>query len=155
MLPADHQENCRLVMAGRVNDVSFRKEVEKLANNNPSIVFRDELDHVEVARHIFSADIVIVPSRDDPLPLTSLEALSAGKILVCSGTTGTSEYIADGESGFMLVENGPEDICATLCRALAQKSRWPQIGAKARELYESHFTQDRFKARLFRALGLA
>ena len=54
----------------------------------------------------------------------------------------------------MLVENGPEDIFATLCRALAQKSRWPQIGAKARELYKSHFTQDQFKARLFRALGL-
>ena len=57
ILPADHQENCRLVMAGRVNDVSFRKEVEKLANNNPSIVFRDELDHVEVARDISSVPI--------------------------------------------------------------------------------------------------
>ena len=98
---------------------------------------------------------MLVASRDDTGPTTAMDALCAGKILIASATSGISRYLVDGESGFILRNNGPEDISATLCRALAQKSRWPQIGAKAKELYESHFTQDQFKARLFRALGLA
>jgi glycosyltransferase involved in cell wall biosynthesis len=84
-----------------------------------------------------------------------MDALSAGKILVISEKAGVSQYIVDGESGFILRHGDPEDICETLCRAFGQKSRWPEISAKARAVYEAHFTQRRFEERLFRALGLS
>jgi GT2 family glycosyltransferase/glycosyltransferase involved in cell wall biosynthesis len=155
MLTPERRVQSRLVMAGRTNNHEFREDLKKLADASPCIVFHEELNHAEVAALMSRADIVLVPSRDDPLPLVSMEALAAGKILVCSKTTGTAAYIVDGESGFLLHENGPEDICATLERVFEQMPNWPRIGANARRVYEAHFTPRAFNARLFRALGLA
>jgi O-antigen biosynthesis protein len=143
-----------LILAGRVNDSHFRNAAERLSNSNPKIVFLEELDQVEVARHILDADIILVPSRDDTLPLVSIEALAAGKVLICSATTGTADYIIDGQSGFILHHNGPHDVCQTLMRVLDRKAEWADIGANARRLYETRFTPDAFKTRLFRLLGL-
>ena len=127
LLPSELQMDARLVMAGRTTDFGFRHAIERRAKNNPRIVFRDELDYAQVVDHLRRADIVLVASRDDTGPTTAMDALCAGKILIASATSGISRYLVDGESGFILRNNGPEDISATLCRALAQKSRWPQI----------------------------
>jgi O-antigen biosynthesis protein len=151
MLPSELQIKSRLVMAGRTNDAPFRVDAEKRAHSH--IVFHNELDYLQVVRLIRRADIMLVPSRDDGGPTTAIDALGAGKILVISATSGISQYVVDGESGFILRDNGPEDICATLCRVFERKSRWPTIKAKARELYEAHFTRQRFKERLLHALG--
>ena len=91
-----------------------------------------ELDYEACQRALLAADIVLCPSRDDTLPITSLTALAAGKILVVSREVGTSAYIEDGVSGFVLRQNLPEEIAATLARIIAERARWPKIGEAAR-----------------------
>jgi glycosyltransferase involved in cell wall biosynthesis len=152
-LPPKLQKASRLVMAGRTNDVKFRAGVEERANGNPRIVFCDELGYTEVVKVLRRANIVLVPSRDDAGPTTAIDALGAGKVLIASATSGVSRYLVDGESGFILRDNSPENICLTLCRAFEQRQRWPEIGARAREIFEAHFTRQRFKEQLLSALG--
>jgi O-antigen biosynthesis protein len=154
-LPQELQEGARLIMAGRTNDHHFRREIQIRADGNANIVFLEELDHMGIITHIASAEIVLVPSRDDTGPTTAMDALSAGKILVISAKTGVSRYIVDGESGFILKDNNPEDICQTLCRVFEQRSRWRDIGAKGREVYDANFTPTKFHERLFHALDLS
>jgi glycosyltransferase involved in cell wall biosynthesis/SAM-dependent methyltransferase len=154
MLPREIQAKCRLVLAGRTLDPNFRSAMEESADHNPRIIFHNELDQLQVARLIRRADIVLVPSLDDAGPTTAIDALGANKILVTSNSTGVSHYLGDGESGFILRHNTAEEICTTLCRVLENRSRWHEIGATARTVYEAHFTRNRFKRQLFDALGL-
>lgn len=153
-LTRERRAQSRLVMAGRTNNPEFRKALTGLVDTSSHIDFYDELTHTDVAALMSRASIVLVPSRDDALPLVSMEALAGGKVLVCSKTTGTSAYIIDGESGFVLHEGSPEDICATLERVFKQRRDWPRIGANARRVYEANFTPQRFEERILRALGL-
>jgi GT2 family glycosyltransferase len=153
-LPCELQSMFRLVMAGRTNDAKFRAEIEKRAKGHSNIVFFDQLGYAEVVKLLRRADIVLVPSRDDAGPTTAIDALGAGKILIASATSGISRYLVDGKSGFILYDNSAEDICGTLCRAFDQKRRWSEVGARAREIYEAHFTRQRFKEQLLNALGL-
>lgn len=155
MLPLRIQVKCRFVMAGRTLDSEFRANVEKRADGHSRIIFRNELDNLGVAKLIRRANIILVPSRDDPLPTTAIDALAAGKVLIVSATTGVSHYLNDGESGFILPSNTAEGICATLCRVLKERPRWPEVGVKARKVYEAHFTRDRFKQQFLDALGLS
>jgi glycosyltransferase involved in cell wall biosynthesis len=155
MLPREIQAECRLVLAGRTLDPDFREAVEESSDQNSGIVFHNELDQQQVARLMRRADIVLVPSLDDAGPTTAIDALGANRILVASNSTGVSHYLSDGESGFILPHNTAEGIRGTLCRVLDKRSRWPEIGARARAVYEAHFTRDRFKQQLFKALALA
>ena len=142
------------MFAGRTNDPGFRAAVEEIARDNARIEFRNELDYIEVVRLMRRADIVLVPSRDDAGPMTAVDALGTRKVLVVSRTCGVSFHLTDGESGFVLRDNGPDDICAVLRRAFEQRLRWPEIGANARNVYEAHFTRPRFKEELLKALNL-
>jgi GT2 family glycosyltransferase len=152
-LPEDLQKISRLVLAGRTNDRKFRQEIEERAKGNTHIVFLNELNYQEVTHILRRADIVLVPSRDDAGPTTAMDALSAGKILIASANSGISHFLVDGETGFILRDNDPECICATLGRVFEKRQRWPEIGARAREIYEAHFTRQRFKDQLLNALG--
>jgi glycosyltransferase involved in cell wall biosynthesis len=96
------------------------------------------------------ADIVLVPSRDDTLPLVSLNALAAGKVLVCSRETGTSEYLESAVSGYVLAENTPAGIAATLSALLENPEMWPEIGRAARQVFDMRFSRSQFEARLLK-----
>ena len=88
----------------------FRADIEQSASGNRSIVFFGEVDHDECLRQMAACDIILIPSRDDAMSFVGLDALSLGKALVCSRTTGVSEYLQDGQSALILHENTPEEI---------------------------------------------
>lgn len=65
------------------------------------------------------ADVIVLPSRSDGLPLTLLEAMLSGKPVVATQVGGIPEAVVDGVTG-MLVR--PEDPLA-LARAIAAVCR--------------------------------
>ena len=150
-LPGSVRAEFRLHIAGRRHDPHFHDAVQEIARAEPGIRFGGEMGLEEYHIALAAADVVLLPSRDDTLPLVSLDALAAGKVLVCSDAVGTAAYIEDGVSGFILPRNHPDDIAAVLLRVLSARRRWPQIGAAARQVFEATFSEERFRDRL---LGL-
>ncbi len=49
-----------------------------------------------------SIDVLLIPSRDEGLPLTILEAQRAGVVVLASNVGAVSEAVVDGESGVLL-----------------------------------------------------
>jgi O-antigen biosynthesis protein len=154
-MPEEYRRRCRLCLAGRVNDDHFRKDIEALAAGDDTIYFEGELDFSSYLDRLSTSDIVVCSSRDDTLPLVSLNALAEGKILICSQETGTSKYIQDGISGFVLSYNHPDEIAATLTRALDNIQNWEEIGRSARNVFLENFSRQRFRSCILKELGLA
>lgn len=155
-LPEELRRRARIQFFGRTLEVDrgFRRDIEAAAADDPSIVFNGEIDHEECLRQMAASDIILVPSRDDTLPFVTLDALSMGKPLICSRTTGTSEYLEEGVAGLVLQENNPTEIAATLARVIADANLRETLAAGARRVYEQHFTVAGFTANLHAALGL-
>jgi lipopolysaccharide biosynthesis protein/glycosyltransferase involved in cell wall biosynthesis/tetratricopeptide (TPR) repeat protein len=147
-LPVAMQHRCEMRFAGRVLDMSFYDDIRKLAGDDPRIKFLNELTSTEYAAALQSSDIILCPSRDDTLPLVSLHALAAGKLLICSKEVGTADYLRDGISGFILPRNTPNDISIALKRAIELGESRSAIGTAARQLAAEHFSQERFVCRL-------
>jgi glycosyltransferase involved in cell wall biosynthesis len=99
------------------------------------------------------ADMVVVPSRDDTLPLVSLHALSAGKPLMCTVSTGTSAYIESGESGFTIDHNSPEAIVLALITALDCRDRWQEMGRRGQQVFQQRFSRETFTRRILAETG--
>src|SRR5271166_4092136 len=143
-----------LRLFGRTLDAEFRQDVEQIASGDPSVVFFGEVDHDECLRQMAASDIILVPSRDDPLPFVTLDALSLGKALVCSSSVGTSAYLRQGTSGLILHQNTPEEIGSALARLISDRQLRKTLGAGARQVYEQNFTVPVFTAKLFSALDV-
>lgn len=83
------------------------------------------------------ADVFILPSNYEGLPISLLEALSFGIPIVASNVGGIGEVL-DGSNGFA-VENGVEPFIEKIDYVL-QNSINPQIKKNARESYLKNFT---------------
>lgn len=96
-----------------------------------------------VADWLAVADIGVLPSFYEGLPLTAVETLAAGLPLVATAVDGTPEVVLDGKTG-LLVPPGDPAAMAGAIRQLARQSELRQKLAKAgREWVLQRFTIER------------
>jgi teichuronic acid biosynthesis glycosyltransferase TuaC len=65
-----------------------------------------------------AADVVALPSMNEGMPLTALEALAAGRPLVGSAVGGTREIVEQGRHGLLVPAGDAEALAAALDEAL-------------------------------------
>lgn len=97
--------------------------------------FRQDVPDVLAA-----ADIFVLPSLWEGLPIGLLEAMAMGKAIIASNVDGTSEIIKDGENG-LLVDT--RNLIPNLIKALAElsqsKTRRKQLEQNAIGTVNEHF----------------
>jgi glycosyltransferase involved in cell wall biosynthesis len=93
------------------------------------------------------ASICLVPSlMRDPFPTTVLEAMSAGKPVIATNHGGAAEVIVDGENGYLIPPNEPDQLAQVLMRAIENPSLIRQMGCAAKSTFDSQFTMEHFAA---------
>ena len=154
LLPETLRRRGRFNFFGRTLDDRFRRTLTGLVKDVPEIHLGPELPHELCLRQMRNADIVLCPSRDDALSVVALEALSLGKIVMCTATTGVSEYLRDMESGIIITEPHSDAIRAALLRCFDAQDDWPRIAKNGREVFVRHFSRASFAARIKHQLAL-
>jgi len=108
------------------------------------------------------ADLMVMPSRWEGLPIALLEAVAAGLPVVASAVAGIPEVIADGETGWLVAPDDPEALAAAISDALldpCEARRRAQLAhARARADFSIEATVarvDRLYQELARARGIA
>ncbi len=149
-LSMEQQAAMSIEFYGRVLDPVFHARLCATAKSHSQIFINRELDIQGYHAALVAADAVVVPSRDDTLPLVSLDALGARRVLMCTPTTGTATYIKSGKSGFIAAEPTAEALANMLAAALAQSACWPQIASAGRSVFDRAFSQDAFASILLR-----
>ena len=102
------------------------------------------VDHKEMVKVYKSIDVIVCPSRQDPMPVVITEGLMNGKVCIASDATGSADLIADGVNGF---------VCGVNADSLRQKIVWiveheqelESLRKEARKLYENAFAMDVFE----------
>lgn len=153
-LPADISAKCELRLFGRILDTAFYARVLDLARDASNIRIGGELTPDQYIHELQKSDIVVVPSRDDTLPLVSLDALRAGKVLICTSAVGTAEYLDTPNCALITKSAEADDLGDALLRAIKQRDEWPLIGREARTIFERYFNILTFERRLLERLKL-
>jgi glycosyltransferase involved in cell wall biosynthesis len=83
-----------------------------------------------------------------------MEGIVLGKIVLCTGTTGVSEYLQHKQSGFVMDENTPEFVRDGIIQCLEAKADWPRIARAGHALFLSLFTQEAFDERIKQSLSI-
>ena len=102
------------------------------------------------------ADMLLLPSRFEGLPLVALEAMAAGLPVLGTAVGGTSEAVLDGETGRLVPPGDPAAFAAAMIELLDDPAAGRRYGAAGRRRFRTVFTSERMAAetdRLYTGLG--
>lgn len=105
-----------------------------------------------------AADLFVLPSRFEGLPLAALEAMAAALPVVATRVGGTDEAVLDGVTGRLVPPGDPEALGAAIAASLSRPDEAARLGAAGRERFDGAFTASRMAdetARLYETLGVA
>jgi glycosyltransferase involved in cell wall biosynthesis len=74
------------------------------------------LPHSKLAPHLQSADIFVLPSLEEGLVRSSLEAMACGLPVVLTPNTGASDYVASEAAGEVVPIRNPEAIASAILK---------------------------------------
>lgn|GEM_PF-1022423 len=94
----DLKRTINLVCHGGFTDESTKKEIVKLTENSQNIEIREAIYGEDKNRVLNTADIVVLPSHNEGLPLVLLEALRLQKLIVISKVGYISEILGEDYS---------------------------------------------------------
>ena len=81
--------------------------------------------------YLHDADVFVLPSRYEGMPMTVIEAMGTGLPIVASNVGGIPDMVKDGESG-LLTTLAPEDIARCCAALLRDEKLRERLGRRAR-----------------------
>ena len=102
----------------------------------------------DVPEILRSADVMVLASLAEGLPLAVLEAMACGLPVVATDVNGTPEAVLDGETGFLVRPNDPETLALKVAALLSDSVLRDNMGAAGRRHVEDNFTLTQFLQRV-------
>jgi glycosyltransferase involved in cell wall biosynthesis len=96
-----------------------------------------------VAKFLAAADVFILPSRWEGLPIALLEAMSAGLPIVATRVEGVDEVVHDGEHGLLVPVEDADALAGAILQLAGDPEMRQKMGAAARRRIEQTYTVDR------------
>lgn len=94
------------------------------------------------APYIAAADLLVVPSSWESLPITPLEAMACGVPVLATAVGGMPEAVEEGRTGWLVPAGDEDALAAALRDLLGDRDRLERAGAAAREVVEERFRLD-------------
>lgn len=98
----DKSYSVRLNIAG---DGLERENIQKLISINPQIHFYNYVTGKEKEELFSSSDIFILPSYSEGMPISMIEAIAHGLIIICRTTGGIKDFFENDNMGYGQNEN--------------------------------------------------
>jgi glycogen(starch) synthase len=130
---ASSKHQLRLTLIG---DGPEREKLEELAQTlglNGGVRFSGARDRGQILEEMAAAEVVVIPSLQEPFGLVALEAMAAGKPVVASDVGGLPEVL-EGADAFLVPPGEPTELAAAIETVLQRLRRDPEFGARNRVL---------------------
>ncbi|MEP6711833.1 MAG: glycosyltransferase family 4 protein [Ferruginibacter sp.] len=133
-----YKPSLQLLMVGEGDDKSEALEMAKklgINNNIHFLPFRQDVPDLLAA-----ADIFVLPSLWEGLPIGLLEAMSMGKAVIATRVDGTSEIIQDKQNGLLIeTQNLVDDLTNAISILSGDENMRKQLGKNAIETVRKNF----------------
>jgi glycosyltransferase involved in cell wall biosynthesis len=93
----------------------------------------------DVAECLAGAQLLLLTSNCEGLPLSILEAMRAGLPVIASDVGGVPELVRDGETGFLVARGDGPMLRDRLVRMIGDANLRERMGAAGRQRYEREF----------------
>ncbi|NWF64539.1 MAG: glycosyltransferase family 4 protein [Chloroflexi bacterium] len=136
---ADSRAIAGICGAGPLRD-QLQTQIEKLNLQN-QVKLLGQWD--EIPELLAAADVFVLPSRWEGLPMALLEGMMAGLPVIATRVEGVDEVVQPGEHGLLAPLESPAELAQAILQLLGSPQDRQRMGAAARERVLSSYTTDR------------
>jgi glycosyltransferase involved in cell wall biosynthesis len=148
-LPQFDRSRLQVSFAGVGDLEAYRSQARQLGIDE-LVRFEGWSDQQQVAHLMALADVLILPSYVEGLPLVILEAMSNSVAVVCTPVGEIPSVLTDGVNACFVQPGDVASIAAGLQRVLRQPAFREALERNGRALYEQQFSLTRFFANIAR-----
>ena len=98
-------------------------------------------------QYVRAFDAVLLPSRQEGLPLALLEAMQEGVPVIATDVGGVADLVADGVEGLLVAPEDPDALARAIVNLVSSRERRKEMGERAREK-AAPYTLERHVARV-------
>jgi glycosyltransferase involved in cell wall biosynthesis len=135
---------------GDTTDLARRAEAHGITDRIGLLGYREQAD-----RYLSVADVLVLPSRNEGLPIAVLEALRAGVPVVATALPEIAEAVDEGRTGFLVPADDAAALSAAVGRAVTPGVR-AGLATACRAVFADRYRLERMTAayeRLYAAPG--
>jgi glycosyltransferase involved in cell wall biosynthesis len=119
--------DAQLLLAGSIGDEA-RPFLKALPDN---VVLLGFMEHGRLRETYGDCDLYVLPSLEEGMARSALEAMAAGLPLVVTRETGMTDIMMDGEDGFVVPAMDVDALVHVLRSAADDRGRLPAMGRSA------------------------
>lgn len=133
----------RVCIAGGGDVQGYRRQARALGLDG-WVQFEGWAPQWRVGQLMAQADVLVLPSHDEGLPLVILEALAHGVAVLCTPVGEIAATLRDGQEALFVPPGDAPALAAQLQRLLRDAGLRQRLERQGRALYEAQFSMQRF-----------
>ena len=126
----------------------YYEQIKPLIEYSPSIIVKGKLGRKEMKQALSMIDVVVMPSREDSLPIAVTEGMMSSAACIVSDRCGSKDYIKNGENGVIFPSENIDELAKFMQCLIDNPSLIAEVGKKARNTYERFFSMSVFENNL-------
>ncbi len=127
----------KLLLAGEGDQMENLKKQTRQLDLKEKVEFLGRVDHEKIADIFKKAHVFVLPSLNEGMSNTMLEALSSGLPIIATDTGGTKELVVEGENGFIIQMKSAQDIAKKVTKIIENPELQKTLGRQSRQKAES------------------
>ena len=127
-------------LIGASGNDEYSKEVLKCVDALNNVQYKGLMNREELQRIYAEIDVVVVPSTEDPLPLTATEAFMMEKPCIVSDMTGSADFVTHNENGLICQSGNVASLVDCMRWCIDNRNKLDAIGKEARKIFDESFS---------------
>ena len=148
-LPENFVSGCKFTMIGQDSSLMAQKLREKILYK-PWIEMIGTVKREKIHEILAQTDVMICPSREDPMPTVCAEAMMHNVPCLVSDSIGTASYIKDGYDGLIFNNEDVNNLQKKIIWCIEHKEEIRKMGARAYTIYDKVFSVKAFENSLLK-----
>lgn len=130
-LPTSDQAIARLVLAGNGDIEAAQRLIEEL-NLTQQVQIRSWLDPIQRDQLLMNADVFVLPSYHEALPMSMLEAMAWGLPVIVTPVGGIPEVVTQGQQGLFVQPGNQVELSQAMQELIRNEKLRISLGTAAR-----------------------
>ena len=134
----------KFVLIGRTNDERDEEYAAKLRQYVDHMALTENVKFVgwcsNMPRVLSALDLFVLPSSNEGLPRSILEAMAAAVPVVATNVGGNAELVVAERTGLLVPPRDPDALAAAIERLLGAPETAREMGRAGRLVVEQHFS---------------
>ncbi len=124
-------DECEFVFAGSGNITHWRQKMDPLSRKHAK--FLQYVKYEDIHRLYNHADILVLPSLSETLPLTIIEAMASGLPVISTPVGGIPELVQQGKTGYLVPVGDSARLSERIRSLLRDESLRAKMGSAGRK----------------------